>query len=66
MNIQPPITALLCLALVATLASPLAQAGAREKMLAFTSGLKGLDGRFEQQVFEEGAVGNVGVSELDL
>ena len=43
---------LLCLALVATLASPLAHAGAREKMVAFTSGLKGLDGRFEQQVFE--------------
>jgi outer membrane lipoprotein carrier protein len=42
---------LLCLALAATLASPLAQAGAREKMVAFTSGLKGLDGRFEQQVF---------------
>ena len=43
---------LLCLALAATLASPLAQAGAREKMVAFTSGLKGLDGRFEQQVFD--------------
>jgi len=41
---------LLCIALAATLASPLAQAGAREKMRAFTSGLKGLDGRFEQQV----------------
>jgi outer membrane lipoprotein carrier protein len=43
---------LLCLALAATLASPLAQAGAREKMIAFTSGLKGLDGRFQQQVFD--------------
>jgi outer membrane lipoprotein carrier protein len=43
---------LLCLALAATLASPIAQAGAREKMIAFTSGLKGLDGRFEQQVFD--------------
>jgi outer membrane lipoprotein carrier protein len=43
---------LMCLALAATLASPLAQAGAREKMVAFTSGLKGLDGRFDQQVFD--------------
>jgi len=43
---------LLFLALAATLASPLAQAGAREKMHAFTTGLKGLDGRFEQQVFD--------------
>jgi outer membrane lipoprotein carrier protein len=43
---------LLCLALIAMLASPLAQAGAREKMTAFTTGLKGLDGRFEQQVFD--------------
>ena len=41
-----------CLALAAVLASPLAQAGARQKMVAFTSGLKGLDGRFEQQVFD--------------
>ena len=42
----------LCLALAALLASPLAQAGARERMAAFTSGLKGLDGRFEQQVYD--------------
>ena len=42
----------IALALAATLASPLAQAGARERMAAFTSGLKGLDGRFEQQVYE--------------
>ena len=43
---------LICLAVAAVLASPLAHAGAREKMAAFTSGLKGLDGRFEQQVYE--------------
>ena len=43
---------LTCLALAAVLASPLVQAGAREKLQAFTGGLKGLDGRFEQQVFD--------------
>jgi len=43
---------LVCLALAALVASPLAQAGAREKMAAFTAGLKGLDGRFEQRVFD--------------
>ena len=43
---------LICLALVAMLASPLAQAGARERMVAFSSGLKGLDGRFEQKVYD--------------
>jgi outer membrane lipoprotein carrier protein len=41
-----------CLALAAMLASPLAQAGARERMTAFTTGLKGLDGRFEQRVYD--------------
>lgn len=45
---------LLFLALAATLASPLAQAGAREKLQSFTSGLKGLDGRFEQRVYDSG------------
>jgi outer membrane lipoprotein carrier protein len=43
---------LLILATAAVLASPLAQAGARERMHAFTAGLKGLDGRFEQRVFD--------------
>jgi outer membrane lipoprotein carrier protein len=43
---------LLCLALVACFASPLAQAGAREKMAAFTAGLKSLDGHFEQKVYD--------------
>jgi len=43
---------LLLVALAAIVASPLAQAGARQKMQAFTTGLKGLDGRFEQRVYD--------------
>lgn len=42
----------LSLALAATLLSPAAQAGAREKLGAFTRGLTGLDGRFEQRVYD--------------
>ena len=48
----------LCLALAAVLASPMAQAGAREKMAAFTAGLKGLDGRFEQHVYDPAGGGS--------
>jgi outer membrane lipoprotein carrier protein len=47
-----PLRPTLCLALAALLASPLAHAGARERMASFTTGLKGLDGRFEQQVYD--------------
>jgi outer membrane lipoprotein carrier protein len=43
---------LFVLAVAAALASPHAQAGARERMGAFTTGLKGLDGRFEQRVYD--------------
>lgn len=43
---------LFSLAIAASLLSPAALAGAREKMGAFTSGLKGLDGRFEQRVYD--------------
>jgi outer membrane lipoprotein carrier protein len=43
---------LLAASLVATLASGAADAGARQKMQAFTLGLKGLDGRFEQRVYD--------------
>ncbi|MEO8161685.1 MAG: outer membrane lipoprotein carrier protein LolA [Arenimonas sp.] len=43
---------LLSLALAATLLSPAALAGGRERMSAFTTGLKGLDGRFEQRVYD--------------
>lgn len=39
-------------ALVALCLSTGAHAGAREKMAAFTKDLKGLDGRFEQRVFD--------------
>jgi outer membrane lipoprotein carrier protein len=45
---------LLSIALSAALLSPAALAGAREKMSAFTSGLTGLDGRFEQRVYDSG------------
>jgi outer membrane lipoprotein carrier protein len=44
----------LLLALAATLASAAAQANARQKMAAFTTGLQGLDGRFEQRVYDGG------------
>ena len=40
----------LCLALLAL--STLAMAGGREQMASFTKGLKGLDGRFEQRVYD--------------
>jgi outer membrane lipoprotein carrier protein len=43
---------LLSLALLAAVASGAAQAGARAKLAAFTTGLKGLDGRFEQRVYD--------------
>ena len=43
---------LLAAAIAAMLASGAADAGARQKMQAFTSGLKGLDGRFEQRVYD--------------
>jgi outer membrane lipoprotein carrier protein len=43
-------TRLVVLALV--LASGAAVAGGRERMQAFTTGLKGLEGRFEQRVFD--------------
>jgi outer membrane lipoprotein carrier protein len=43
---------LLAASLVATLASGAAEAGARQKMQAFTLGLKGLDGRFDQRVYD--------------
>lgn len=45
---------LLTLAVSAALLSPAAQAGARQRMSAFTGGLKGLDGRFEQRVYDSG------------
>ena len=50
------------------LASPAANAGARDDLNAFTKGLKGLDGQFTQQVFDargkqkESASGRVAVS----
>jgi outer membrane lipoprotein carrier protein len=48
---------LLAAAIAATLASGAAEAGARQKMQAFTVGLKGLDGHFDQRVFDsEGRV----------
>lgn len=43
---------LLSLAVVAALASPPALAGARDRLASFTQGLKGLDGRFEQRVYD--------------
>lgn len=48
---------LLAVALIATVASGAAEAGARQKLQAFAAGLKGLDGRFEQRVYGgDGAV----------
>ena len=50
------------------LASNLAAAGARDDLAAFTTGLKGLDGQFSQQVFDargkqkEASTGRVAVS----
>lgn len=44
--------ATLLLACLATLASGNALAGAREQMASFTKGLKGLDARFEQRVYD--------------
>ena len=44
--------ATLLLACLATLASGNALAGAREQMATFTKGLKGLDARFEQRVYD--------------
>lgn len=44
--------ATLLLACLATLASGSALAGAREQMATFTKGLKGLDARFEQRVYD--------------
>jgi len=40
-------------ALAALVVAGLAQAGARDQLDGFTRGLKGLDGRFTQQVFDE-------------
>ena len=40
------------LVLIALLASTLAMASGREQLASFTKGLKGLDGRFEQRVYD--------------
>ena len=45
-------TALQAAILASVLAAGSAQAGARDELKAFTSGLKGLDGQFSQQVFD--------------
>jgi outer membrane lipoprotein carrier protein len=48
---------LLAAAVAALFASGAAEAGARQKLQSFTVGLKGLDGRFEQRVYDsDGAV----------
>jgi outer membrane lipoprotein carrier protein len=58
---------LVALALAATLAPGLAQAGARQKLLAFATGLKGLDGRFEQRTYDgDGRVSQQGSGTVKL
>ena len=42
---------LLAAAILATLATRAAEAGARQRLQSFATGLKGLDGRFEQRVY---------------
>lgn len=61
-----PLTAAVVTALL--IAAPVAHAGARDDLNAFTKGLKGLDGQFTQQVFDargkqkEASSGRVAVS----
>jgi outer membrane lipoprotein carrier protein len=57
----------LAAALAATLASPIALADARQKLVAFTTGLKGLDGRFDQRVYDpDGRVSQQGSGTVKL